>query len=208
MPHWEYRDERLASASLVRMSQFGGTLQDQPGSTPGLSIDSLIAGSVRTTRMARHRSVADATMLNHPRITQALWWESLVTSAIRREWTVNLGQRNATERMAHLFCELFLRLRAVNLTSGNTCEFPVTQIELADATGLSAVHLNRTLQDFRAANLVELGERTLTIPDLSALMRASMFNTITCTSTTRGGISTQTSKGTPAATRRYQYGAT
>jgi len=122
------------------------------------------------------REIFDALTLNHPRIIQALWWESLVTCAIQREWTVSLGQRSATERMAHLLCELFLRLQAVGLTEGNSCDFPVTQADLADATGLSPVHVNRTLQELRALGVVELRSKTLSIPDLPALMRASMFN--------------------------------
>jgi CRP-like cAMP-binding protein len=115
--------------------------------------------------------------LGHPRITQALWWEALVTSAIQREWTVNLGQRNATERMAHLLCELFLRLQTVNLTDGNSCSFPLTQRELADATGLTDVHVNRILQTLRSLGLIELKNRLLVIPKLDALMHAAMFNT-------------------------------
>jgi CRP-like cAMP-binding protein len=115
--------------------------------------------------------------LHHPRITQALWWETLVNGSIQREWTVNLGRRDATERMAHLLCELFLRLNMVSLTKGNACDFPVTQTELADATGLTAVHVNRTLQELRSTGLIELKSRTLVIPDLPALMRAALFNT-------------------------------
>jgi hypothetical protein len=78
--------------------------------------------------------------------------------------------------VAHLFCELFLRLRAVGRTSGNSCELPVTQAELADTLGLSTVHVNRTLQDLRAENLIILRGKVLTIPDLDALQRAAMFN--------------------------------
>jgi len=114
--------------------------------------------------------------LSHPRVTQALWWESLVGSAIQREWIVSLGQRDALERMAHLLCELFLRLRAVGLAEENRCELPLTQAELADAMGLSTVHVNRTLQELRAAKLIILKGRTLTIPDLEALQSAAQFN--------------------------------
>jgi len=121
-------------------------------------------------------TLLDEITLNHPRVTQALWWDTLVNAAIQREWTVNLGQRAASERLAHLFCELFLRLRAVGMTENNSCELPVTQAELADATGLSAVHVNRTLQDLRAVRLIVLKGKTLTIPDLDALMRAALFN--------------------------------
>ncbi|MBB5694952.1 Crp/Fnr family transcriptional regulator [Muricoccus pecuniae] len=112
----------------------------------------------------------------HPRISQALWWETLVNAAIQREWTVNLGQRDALERIAHLLCELFVRLRGVGLTEGNSCEMPLTQAGLADATGLSVVHVNRTLQELRAAKLIVLRGKSLTIPDLTALQNAALFN--------------------------------
>ncbi|MFH5923574.1 Crp/Fnr family transcriptional regulator [Roseomonas xinghualingensis] len=118
----------------------------------------------------------DEITLSHPRVTQALWWASLVSTAIQREWTVSLGQRDALERMAHLLCELFVRLRVVGLTEENRCELPLTQAELADAMGLSTVHVNRTLQELRAAKLIILKGRTLTIPDLEALQSAAQFN--------------------------------
>ena len=115
-------------------------------------------------------------MLAHPRVQQALWWESLVNAATQREWAVNLGQRDATERIAHLFCELFLRLHSAGLGHDDTVEMPLTQVELGDATGLSAVHVNRTLQDLRRSGLIVLKGRSLSIPDFDALKEAALFN--------------------------------
>jgi len=111
-----------------------------------------------------------------PRVTQALWWEMMVATAVQREWTVNIGQRTATERLGHLLCELFLRMRAIDLTNGNSCELPITQVDLADALGLSNVHVNRVLQELRSSGLVSLRGRHLSIPDLAALSAASLFN--------------------------------
>jgi CRP-like cAMP-binding protein len=111
-----------------------------------------------------------------PRISRALWWSSLVEEAISREWIVNNSRRDATERMAHLLCEIFIRLQAIGLTNGQSCEIPVTQAEFGDALGLSTVHVNRTLQDLRAANLIVLRGKTLTIPDLDALKAVALFN--------------------------------
>ncbi|SKA26907.1 cAMP-binding domain of CRP or a regulatory subunit of cAMP-dependent protein kinases [Consotaella salsifontis] len=122
------------------------------------------------------RSAFEEIIDRHPRITQALWWEALVAAATQREWTMSLGQRNAAERIGHLLCELFLRLRTVGLTNGTSCPFPLTQSVLGEATGLSLVHVNRTLQDYRAAGMIVLKQRELTIPDLRALMEASMFD--------------------------------
>jgi len=115
-------------------------------------------------------------MLHHARIAQALWGQVLIDAAIQREWTLNLSQRTAYERLCHLLCELFLRLRTVGLTQGTSCELPITQARLAEATGLTLVHLNRMLQELRAANLVVLKNKTLTIPNLEALMSAALFN--------------------------------
>ena len=122
------------------------------------------------------REVLLAVTDQHPRITRALWWEALVTAATQREWTVNIGQRSALERMAHLFCELFIRLRCVGLSEADSCPMPVTQAELADAMGLTSVHVNRTLKEMRSAGLIVLKSKTLTIPDLAALQKVALFN--------------------------------
>ncbi|MBE9603586.1 Crp/Fnr family transcriptional regulator [Acetobacteraceae bacterium H6797] len=122
------------------------------------------------------RSTLEEVVLNHPRVAQGLWWETLVNIAIQREWTVNLGQRSAFERMAHLLCELYIRLRAVGLTKDGGCELPFTQVDLADAMGLSPVHVNRTLQELRGAGLIVLRDKWLEIPDLDAIKNAAMFN--------------------------------
>lgn len=121
------------------------------------------------------REEMDDLTTNYPRITQALWWEALVSNAIQREWTLNIGQRSAYERLGHLLVELYLRLKTVGLTQNGSCDFPLTQNDLADATGLTAVHVNRTLQDLRRDKLIELDRRRLTIPDMPRLMNAAMF---------------------------------
>jgi CRP-like cAMP-binding protein len=111
-----------------------------------------------------------------PRIARALWWHELVAASSQREWLLNIGQRSAYERLAHLLCELFIRLRSVGLTIGDSCDFPITQTDLAEACGLTSVHVNRTLQELRADGLITLTNRRLTIPDLDKLMQAGLFN--------------------------------
>jgi CRP-like cAMP-binding protein len=112
----------------------------------------------------------------YPTLTRALWWSTLVEEAIAREWIVNVGQRNALERMAHLFCELLYRFRAVGLNQGMSCTLPLTQVELAETLGLSSVHVNRTLQELRRQKLITLEGGTLTIQDFEALKEVSFFN--------------------------------
>lgn len=62
----------------------------------------------------------------HPRLLHAIWWDTLVSSSIQREWTVNIGQRTAPERLGHLFCEVYVRLGAIGQVTGNSCPFPLT----------------------------------------------------------------------------------
>ena len=111
-----------------------------------------------------------------PRVTQALWWHELVTAAVQREWTLNLGQRSAYERLAHLLVELDMRLNAVGRAQDGRCDFPLTQNDLADATGLTAVHVNRTLQELRRDGLIELERKQLHILDMERMKDVSMFN--------------------------------
>ena len=118
----------------------------------------------------------NALTAERPRITQALWWHELVDLAVQREWTVNLGQRSAYERLGHLLVELYLRLKTVGRASDGRCDFPLTQNDLADATGLTAVHVNRTLQELRRDGLIELERKQLRILDLERLKDVSMFN--------------------------------
>lgn len=122
------------------------------------------------------REEMDTLTTNHPRITQALLWESLVNNAIQREWTLNIGQRTAYERISHLLIEMYVRLDTVGLTQNGSCDFPLTQNDLADATGLTAVHVNRTLQELRRDGLIQLERKRLNIPDFRRLSEAAMFN--------------------------------
>ena len=85
----------------------------------------------------------------HPRIADVFWRDTLIDAAVFREWVVNVGRRDAYARIAHVLCEVYVRLRAVGLVNGQAFEMPITQAELGDATGLSTVHVNRTLQELR-----------------------------------------------------------
>lgn len=122
------------------------------------------------------REAFEAAMEGRHRVMQGLWWDTLVTAAVQREWTTNIGQRSAAERIAHLLLEMFHRLESVGLTQGNSCEFPLTQNELADAMGMTPVHVNRMLQELRGAGLIELSSRRLVILDHDALARVAQFN--------------------------------
>ena len=112
----------------------------------------------------------------YSRITSALWRETLVDAAVFREWMTNIGQREAYNRIAHLLCEWLVRLRAVGLAQGNTCELPMTQAELADAQGTSNVHINRVLKKLRRDGLITLKGSTLTVLNWDELKAVGDFH--------------------------------
>lgn len=102
------------------------------------------------------------------------FWQNLVDGSERQaSWLVTLGRRSAPERLAHLMLELFERMRHAGLGYGQQCALPLTQIDIADLTGLTPVHVNRTLQTMRTAGLIELQSKWLRIPDLAALREAA-----------------------------------
>ena len=105
----------------------------------------------------------------------ALWRATLIDEAVLRAWIVNIGGRDARERVAHLFCELHARLSLVGLTSDGHFDLPLTQEVIAEAMGLTPVHVNRTLQDLRAEDLIVFRSGVLTIPDVQRLQEVAGF---------------------------------
>jgi len=134
-------------------------------------------GTLARSKLAflSHETVRDLTR-RCPRIADAFWRETLIDAAIFREWMVGLGRREAYARVAHLLCELYVRLKAVGLANGHAYELPLTQAELGDAFGLSTVHVNRTLQDLRGEGLITLGSRSVTVKDWERLRAAGEFD--------------------------------
>jgi CRP-like cAMP-binding protein len=112
----------------------------------------------------------------HPRLGDLFWRATLIDSAIFREWIVNVGSRDAHSRIAHLLCELYLRLKAVGLTDGYSFEAPITQSEIGEATGLSTVHVNRSIQRLRSEGLITLDKARCTIKDWDGLVQTGTFD--------------------------------
>lgn len=115
-------------------------------------------------------------LTERPAIARALWWAALVDEATLREWLVNIGSRPSEERIAHLLCELLLRLRAVGLADGGKFELPITQAEIGETMGLSTVHVNRVLQRLRRDGMITLKGKNLVILDEEKLKAFSGFN--------------------------------
>lgn len=115
-------------------------------------------------------------LMDHRRILCALWWATLVDAAILREWLASMGRRQSDRQLAHLLCEVLLRLQAVGRASADSYQLPVTQEQMADTLGISAVHVNRVLQQLREGGLIRLQARELTIPDVPRLMAFAEFD--------------------------------
>ena len=112
-----------------------------------------------------------------PAIGRAMWIDTLVDAAIFREWVANIGRRDAETRIAHLLCEFAVRLKVAGLGEQTNYELPMTQEQLADATGLTPVHVNRTLQHLGAIGLIERNDpRRIVIGDWRKLAEAGDFD--------------------------------
>lgn len=109
-------------------------------------------------------------------MAEALWWGTMTDLGVLRERIVDHGRRGARERIAHLMYEMLVRHRMVGLALSNAFAFPITQTDLADATGLTPVHVNRMLQGLRADRLIDWRGDTVTVPDPSGLKELAGFN--------------------------------
>ena len=99
-----------------------------------------------------------------PHLTRLLWLDTLVDAATHREWIVGMGRRSALEQLAHLICELYVRLEVLGQVDGATFDLPLTQTDLGDALGLSLVHINRTVRELREAGLLIVAGLVLAAP--------------------------------------------
>jgi len=113
---------------------------------------------------------------DHPAIARALWWSALVDEAVLREWLVNMGRRDARARLAHLFCELWMRMCHVGLSDDGAFSLPLTQEQLGDTVGLTSVHVNRVLQGMRTEGLITMQSKTLTILDTERMTMIAGFD--------------------------------
>jgi len=113
---------------------------------------------------------------NHPHLTRLYWFGTNLDAAIHREWELSLGRRSASARVAHLFCELQIRLGLVGLTNDEGYNLDLTQTDLAECVGLTPVHVNRTLKVLREQDLVEFRGGRVTIRNRKGLEAAAEFN--------------------------------
>ncbi len=111
-----------------------------------------------------------------PHLLRMLWLSTLIDSAIQRERMLSVGRRSAVARVAHLMCELYTRLSLVNQVDGINFALPITQMDIADATGLTSVHVNRMLREIRDRGLMTFRNATVEIHDLPGLEQLADFD--------------------------------
>jgi CRP-like cAMP-binding protein len=150
-----------------------------------IDLNSLLLGridhSIGALTLVKCIAIPHATLRDwierHPRLTQMLWRDTLVDAAVFREWVVNVGRRSAYQRIAHLVCELVTRLRAAGLVQAGACDLPpITESDIADATGLSVVHVNRALQQLRGDRLLDLRAGVLVALDWERMRQAAGYD--------------------------------
>lgn len=122
------------------------------------------------------RTAMQTIMVDRPNIARAMYTSQLVDEGIMRAWIVSMGRRNANERVAHLICELYLRARNIGLTGDGEFSLPLSQVVLADALGMSAVHINRVLKELRLAGAMAVKRGSVTIMDPVKLVQIAGFD--------------------------------
>ena len=112
----------------------------------------------------------------HGAVAHAMWIDSLIDASVYREWVVNVGRRNSRQAMCHLLCEFGRRLEFAGLAKGGRYELPMTQEQLADCLGVTAVHVNRVLKELDRDGLVLRRERFVEVPDRVRLSKVTRFS--------------------------------
>ena len=137
--------------------------------------DSVVAMSACKVAIVPH-SQLDKIFRESYHIARLCWASTLIDASVFRQWIVSIGRRSVTARLAHLFCELYLRFKMVGLAKDMSYPLPATQTDLSDVLGLSLVHTNRTCAKLRSEGLATFSQRTVTIHDWDKLQRLAEFN--------------------------------
>jgi CRP-like cAMP-binding protein len=173
---WIVRSKDLRSGERQVMElHVAGDFVDLHGFTLKRLDHDLVTVSDCTIGLVPHERMIELTE-HHPHLARVYWLMTNIDASITRETALSLGKRSALSRMAHLFCELHVRLEIVGKTQGNRFDFPFTQRELSECLGLTPVHVNRTLQELRRLGLIEAANRHITILDKRQLQSVAEFD--------------------------------
>jgi CRP-like cAMP-binding protein len=166
--------QTLAGARQITAFHIAGDMADLHAAVRPIGVGGLTALCDTTILRIPHDAIR-ATAARHPAIAEALWRDCMVDAAILMQWVMNVGHRNAQTRLAHILCEMAIRMsgdRDVLLDY----RFPITQEQLGEASGMTSVHVNRTLMTLRAHGLVTLKGGHVRIHDWAALAEVGQFD--------------------------------
>ena len=168
-----YMDDRDGHRQLVAMHVPGDFIDLHAFPMKRLDHDIATLGPVKVATYD-HRALTELTE-RMPHLTRKLWFSTLLDAAMHREWIFRLGRLGADGRIAHFFCELFIRLKMVDLVNGSSFQLPLTQIDLGEACGLTGVHVNRTLRALREDGMLAFRGGEVTILDFERFARVAEF---------------------------------
>lgn len=168
-------DQNGEGARQITAMHIPGDICDLHSVVQPLATSALQALSVATILRVPHAAIR-AAAARYPALAEAFWRDCTVDAAILAEWVVNVGRRDAKTRVAHLLCELASRLHATTGANDFVFDLPITQTQLAEATAMTVVHVNRTLQSLRADGLIEWHQRLIRVPQWDALVERAEFD--------------------------------
>ncbi|MDP9414739.1 MAG: Crp/Fnr family transcriptional regulator [Pseudomonadota bacterium] len=153
----------------------GGDFVDLHGFTLKYLDHNVLTLTPCTVAIVLHEDMKVLTQ-KHPHLARLYWFSTNLDAAIHREWEVSLGRRSAISRLAHLFCEIYVRLGPVGLADAFSYDLRLTQTDLSECLGLTPVHVNRSLKELREQGLVDFRAGRVDIKDMSGLERVAEFD--------------------------------
>lgn len=169
-----YKDLRQGQRQITEV-HVAGDWPDLHGFTLKYLDHNLMTMTPCRIAMIPHERLYDITE-KYPHLTRVYWFSTNLDASIHREWELSLGRRPAIARVAHLFCELHVRLGIVGLADDEGYDLQLTQSDLAECLGLTSVHVNRTLKELREQKLVEFRGGRVMLMDLEGLRRTAEFD--------------------------------
>jgi CRP-like cAMP-binding protein len=143
---------------------------------PLAEMDHSIQTIVPCTIATIDRAAMDSLMERFPEVAKAMYFAQLVDEGTMRAWITSMGRRSSIQRVAHLMCELYIRAANIGLSEEGVVVFPLSQVMLADALGMTAVHLNRVLKALRGREVMALTRGNLAVTDALQLARIAGFD--------------------------------
>lgn len=168
-------DQMLDGERQVTSFYIAGDMCDLHSVVAPLASWSISALSRVTAVLVPHGELREL-CIRYPGLAVAFWRDGTVDGSIFAKWVGNLGRKNARARIAHIFCEMGMRSEAAGLGTRTAYELALIQNQLADAAGLTPVHVNRTLQELKREELLQFHNGHVTIPDWQALALAAEFD--------------------------------